>query len=531
MKINLVGYKLGKYELTERVGRGGMAEVYKAYQPGLDRFVAVKVLTGYFADIPQFITRFKREARSIAQLRHSHIVQVFDFDVEDELYYMVMEYVQGGTLHQHIQQRGALPVKDVLRIGTALADALAYAHERGMIHRDIKPGNVLFADHSSAHPVLTDFGIARIVGETALTTSSGFLGTPGYVSPEIGRGEPADERSDVYSLGVMLYEMAAGRMPYYGDTPYAVIMKHVNEPLPSMRQFKPDVPDALEEVVYRALAKRADLRYQTAGDLRDALQEAHRAIASPPSAAMMRRAIAVIDTPVFEVETRALPPQALEPAPSEITADATPLTESQPIEDDTPKRRRRKSALFALGFVGAAVAAGMAILRGGDAMGAIQQLATHTEQPALVAPEESPTYTPSPTLTFTSSPTDVPPTATHMLAPTDTATRRPTRPPVTITNEPTDIPPTRTPSRTPLPPTATNTRVPPTNPPPPPPTSVPPTNPPPTNPPSGGGEQPPDNGQSNPIQDTVDTVSDTVGDAVDGVGDAVDDLTGGLGLP
>lgn len=223
---NLMGQKLGKYELTARLGRGGMAEVYKAYQPGLDRFVAIKVIGGSFADMPEFLTRFKREARSIAQLRHAHIVQVFDFDAEEDLYYMVMEYIPGGTLHQRIQRRGALPVPDVLRIAIALSDALDYAHQRGMIHRDIKPANVMFTDDGYAHPVLTDFGIARILGETALTTS-GFIGTPGYISPEVGRGERVDERTDIYSMGVMLYEMVTGRMPFYGDTPYAVIMKHV----------------------------------------------------------------------------------------------------------------------------------------------------------------------------------------------------------------------------------------------------------------------------------------------------------------
>src|SRR5262245_53329311 len=187
MKTNLVGNKLGKYELNERLGRGGMAEVYKALQPGLQRFVAVKVLAGYFAESPQFVARFKREARSIAQLRHPHVVQVFDFDIEDDLYYMVMEYIQGATLHPRIQRGGGLPIGDVIRIGIALSDALDYAHQHGMIHRDIKPANVLFADDSLSNPILTDFGIAHIIGGTSLTTS-GFIGTPSYVSPEAARG-------------------------------------------------------------------------------------------------------------------------------------------------------------------------------------------------------------------------------------------------------------------------------------------------------------------------------------------------------
>jgi hypothetical protein len=436
---------------------------------------------------------------------------VFDFDIEDDLYYMVMEYIQGGTLHQRIQQQGALPVQDVLRIGVSLADALGYAHQRGMIHRDIKPANVMFADDRSAHPVLTDFGIARILGETALTTS-GIVGTPGYVSPEVGRGEPVDERTDIYSMGVMLYEMVTGRLPYYGDTPYAVIMKHIHDPLPSLHQYNADLPEAVEEVIYKALAKRCDLRHQTADDLREALQEALVATPRPLSAraeAIKRGAAAMYAaanlTPIFEVETRVLPPETAEVVEPPITEAAIAVTEET---EESP--RRRKLILFVLGLLGVLLAAGFIILRGDGAPSTLVETATDT-LPALVATEASPT----PTDTATNEPT---------ASPTDTATRRPTRVWPTITAEPTDIPPTRTPAWTPLPPTATNTAVPP-------PPAPPPTNPPATNPPQdgggqpppeqgggGGGDQPPpDDGQSNVVSDTVDEVGDTVEDVVDGL--------------
>jgi serine/threonine protein kinase len=533
---SLIGQKLGKYEIHGRLGRGGMAEVYKAYQPGLDRFVAIKIIGGYFADVPEFVARFKREARSIAQLRHAHIVQVFDFDIEDEIYYMVMEYIQGGTLHQRIQQHGALPVQDALRIGLSLADALSYAHQRGMIHRDIKPANVMFATDGSEHPVLTDFGIARILGETALTTS-GVVGTPAYISPEVGRGEPVDERTDIYSMGVMLYEMVTGRLPYYGDTPYAIIMKHVHDPLPSLRQFTPDVPEAAEEVIYKALAKRCDLRYQTAGDLRDALQAALNTPyqPSPLASAIQRGAAAMYAaanlTPVLEANTRILPPETEEGVEPPVAGDTPVLTEEA---DESP---RRKPVLLILILLGALLAVGFIILRGDGAPGALIETATDTA-PVLVVTEELPSLTP--TLTLTTTPT---------LPPTDSLTDAPTAAPtVTVTRKfghaSLPMPGESVTTRTPPPPT--NTPLPPA---------------PrgnssqdnggdqpsqdggsdqqtsgsgnggsggPQSSGGGSGEQPPpDDGGGNIVSDTVDEVEDTVDEVVDDVGDVVDGLLGG----
>jgi tetratricopeptide (TPR) repeat protein/tRNA A-37 threonylcarbamoyl transferase component Bud32 len=278
---DLTGRRLGKYELVERLGRGGMAEVYKAYQPGMDRFVAVKVMHSHLAETDDFVSRFKREAQLVGQLRHPHIVQVIDFDVEDDIYYMVMEFIKGETLKYYIQQKGAVPADEALRIASRLADALSYAHQQNMIHRDIKPANVMFTDLTFTHPVLTDFGIARIIsGETQLTASGAFVGTPAYISPESARGEPVDERADIYSMGIMLYEMIAGKVPYDADTPFAVIMKHVNDPLPSPRQFNIRVTDSVERVLFTALAKNPAERYQSAADLRDALNDALDALAT-----------------------------------------------------------------------------------------------------------------------------------------------------------------------------------------------------------------------------------------------------------
>ncbi len=272
MAKDLTGSTLGKYQIMERLGRGGMADVYRAYQPGMDRYVAVKIMHGHLATDPSFITRFKREAQSVGNLRHPNIVQVIDFDVQDDEYYMVMEYIEGDTLKAMLKRRGALPINETLDIAIKLADALAYAHSEGMIHRDIKPANVLLSKNGS--PILTDFGIARLIDASGLTMSGAFVGTPSYVSPEAGRGEQVDERADIYSLGIVFYEMLTGKVPYDADTPYAVILKHINDPLPQPRQFVAALPEAVERVVLKALAKNKEDRFQTAAAFREALEQA-----------------------------------------------------------------------------------------------------------------------------------------------------------------------------------------------------------------------------------------------------------------
>lgn len=268
-----IGRKLGKYELVERLGRGGMAEVYKAYQPGVERHVAIKVMHAHLRDNPAFVQRFQREARSIGQLQHPHMGRVIDFDVEADVYYMVMEYMQGGALDGDLAQKGVWPVDEAVRITLQLADALAYAHGRGMIHRDIKPGNILFTDESHSHALLTDFGLARLLDEQNRITMTGALvGTPNYMSPEAARGEPCDARSDIYSLGVVLYELVTGRTPYAADTPYSFLMKQANEPLPPPRTLNPKLPAALETVLLKALAKAPPARYQSATEFAAALR-------------------------------------------------------------------------------------------------------------------------------------------------------------------------------------------------------------------------------------------------------------------
>lgn len=261
----------GKYEVIERLGRGGMAEVYRAHQGSLGRDVAIKVLHPFLADDPEFKTRFQKEARNIARLRHPNIVQVYDFenDSEQENYYMVMELVDGPTLKElltmYTDQGKLISINDTVRIIREAASALSYAHGMGMIHRDVKPANLML--DSSNRVVLTDFGIAKIVTGVQFTASGGMVGTPAYMSPEQGLGEQGDERSDLYSLGVIFYQMLTGKLPYDGDTPLAVILKHLNDPVKSPRDLRREIPGTLDEIVTQLMAKEPSDRYQTATDL------------------------------------------------------------------------------------------------------------------------------------------------------------------------------------------------------------------------------------------------------------------------
>lgn len=272
---DLTGTTLGKYRLLERLGRGGMAEVYRAFQPSLEREVAVKVMYGYLAEDADFVGRFKREAKAVATLRHPHIVQVYDFDVEGEVYYMVMEYIAGETLKARLERLNAagqrMALSEVCEVLRPLCSALDYAHAQGRIHRDIKPANIMF---DGRRLVLTDFGIATIVGGTCFTAPGTMIGTPAYMSPEQCRGEPGDVRSDIYSLGIVLYEMITGNVPYDADTPLAVVLKHLNDPLPLPARVVPDLPAAVQQVVLKALAKAPEDRYESAAALYEAFAAA-----------------------------------------------------------------------------------------------------------------------------------------------------------------------------------------------------------------------------------------------------------------
>ncbi len=265
----LIDRTLGKYRIVEHLGSGGMAEVYKAHHPGLDRYVAIKVLHAFLARDENFLTRFQREARVVATFRHPNIVRVhdFDFDAEDAVYYMVMELIDGPNLKTRLEEMAqdgqSLPPEEAVQIVVAVARALEYAHQHGMVHRDVKPANVMFTEDGQV--VLTDFGISRMVNTTTLTASGAMVGTPAYMAPEQGVGQTGDERADIYSLGVVLYQLLTGRLPFEADTPLGIILQHINAPLMPPTAIKPNLSPSLEAVVTRALAKDPNSRYQTAG--------------------------------------------------------------------------------------------------------------------------------------------------------------------------------------------------------------------------------------------------------------------------
>jgi tRNA A-37 threonylcarbamoyl transferase component Bud32 len=306
----LIGRTLGKYRLVEQLGRGGMAEVYKAYQPGLDRYVAVKVMHSFLSEDKDFLARFQREAKLVAGMRHPNIVQVHDFDVEGGLSYMVMEFIDGETLKGRLQKLEEnnqwISVDEAVRIIMAVGSALKYAHRLGMVHRDVKPANVMV--DKTGNVILTDFGIAKIFaggGATQLTATGAMVGTPSYMAPEQGMGQPGDERSDIYSLGVMLYQFVTARLPFEADTPLAVILKHINDPLPMPRQVNPEVPEAVERVILKAMARNPDDRYQHIGEMLNDLKRA--------------MGMSLDETPTDTLRSRALPAGATSVSTEAVT--------------------------------------------------------------------------------------------------------------------------------------------------------------------------------------------------------------------
>ncbi len=365
---DLTGKRLGPYQIVAPLGEGGMAAVYKAFQPGMDRYVALKILPRQLASDPEFVGRFTQEAKVIANLQHPHILPVFDFGEADGYTYIAMPFVSSGTLAGLLKGQ-PLPLKDIRTIVTQVGDALDYAHSNGLVHRDVKPSNVLVDARRNC--LLTDFGIAKIVEGTAkFTATGGLLGTPAYMSPEQGTGEKVDRRSDIYSLGVILYEMATGRAPFNAETPIAIVIKHINDPLPPPRLINPALPEALERAILKALAKRPDDRYATAADFVRAVQQA----------------LPETTLPVAAVETAAK-------APAETVARPEPLAPSAPIPR-VERRRRLPAWLWALG--GLLVVGGviwiLAVAGGGGGAGRASVTPTASKPPqATPAPRATPT--------------------------------------------------------------------------------------------------------------------------------------------
>lgn len=278
-----IGKKLSnRYLIEEMLGQGGMSSVFKASDPNLKRVVAIKMIHTHLSNNPDFVTRFEEEAAAVAQLRHPGIIQVYDFNRDDDVYYMVLEFVPGETIQAHLKRLNdanrRLSANNAMEYMASICDAVDYAHQRGMIHRDIKPANLML--NILGQVILMDFGIAKIVGSQRHTATGAVVGTAMYMSPEQIKGEQPDRRTDIYSLGVTLFEMVSGRPPFEADSAMTLMMMHMNDPVPNARSLNPDIPDALVAVINKALAKNPDQRFQTAAQMAAALRNAMSGLSS-----------------------------------------------------------------------------------------------------------------------------------------------------------------------------------------------------------------------------------------------------------
>ena len=526
----------GRYQIISEIGRGGMATVYQAFDPRFEREVAIKVLPREFLHDPQFRMRFEREAKMVAGLEHASIVPVYDFGEEDGQPYIVMRYMGGGSLEQRLKQ-GPMPITEVAEIFSRLAPALDAAHHMGIVHRDIKPSNILFDKYGKSF--LSDFGIARLVQEgMASITGSAISGTPAYMSPEQVQGDKElDGRSDVYAMGIILFQMLTGNIPYHGMTPAKVMMMHLLDPVPHIRNIKTDLPLAMENIIEQALAKDPDKRFQTAGDLAEQLdtvihprvgtpQESQKApvpqkssqpapISQPPpqspppaSRTPAKPKELVIEPPKGSIGAQQVvishPGQAPLPAKAAVEIVGPPLgkigvpSQAGASRSIRPKAGQQRKMLILLGIsglgivclLGGLLASVPFLLRGG-----LHFLSTQTVTatlipkvaPGTVIPTETPvsasptlieqkSTTPTTTLELSQTPTH---TLTETLKPSPTAS-----PTSTATNRPQPSATMKRPTATEAPrPTARPPTQPPPTQPPPQPTEPPATEPPPTIPP------------------------------------------------
>jgi len=392
--------QIGRYQIKAELGHGGMSVVYLAHDPVIGRDVAIKVLLSNLSSQPAARARFEREARIVAALEHPAIVPIYDFGEQDGQPFLVMRYMSGGSLADLLSY-GRLNLQDTAHIVRRLASALDEAHARGIIHRDIKPGNILFDSHGEAF--LTDFGIGKLYedGQNMTITGSVVLGTPAYMSPEQALGKPLDPRSDVYSLGAVMFEMLSGALPYKGPTSISVAMKHVNEPVPDLRAWRPELAEACAAVVAKAMAKDPDERFATAGELAAAFDEAVNGY--PITEAMM---------PPVLVRRKSAPPVLLDQASAGTTELIVPIGSAQ---EPQAEQRRPSVLLIAGAFVSALFLVGLGIFlfafvrQASSALPAPLPTPTVTARttptvplgvlPATLTPTNPPSPTSTPTLT------------------------------------------------------------------------------------------------------------------------------------
>ncbi|MCB8922144.1 MAG: protein kinase [Ardenticatenaceae bacterium] len=443
----------GRYRIEELLGQGGMSAVYKATDPNLRRVVAIKLIHSHLSNNPNFVRRFEEEAAAVAQLRHPNIVQVFDFNHDGETYYIVFEFVPGETLQARLARLSkngrTLPLNETLQIAASMGDALDYAHKRGLVHRDIKPANIMLNVHNEA--ILTDFGIVKITGGTQHTATGAVLGTAQYMSPEQIRGTTIDARSDIYSLGVALFEMVGGRPPFTADSAMSLMMMHVTDPVPDLHNIRPDTPPGLVAIIEKALAKDPAQRYQSAAQMVGDLRQVQ--MGQPPRTAVAPAAVAPPNAGRTMVEDggRTVVETAVPVTPPSYPTEVVPFETPQPVPmrpaaaNPSPAKTGNRNWMIAGGVVGvliiiAAILGFSGVFGGGDKDGtpvATQQVAGGGT--AVAAVDSTATTRPQATATLA-------PTAAATATPESTATTEPTATNTAVPS-PTN-PPTATPTAT-----------------------------------------------------------------------------------
>lgn len=430
MANNLIGKTISnRYVVEEMLGQGGMSAVYKGTDPNLKRVVAIKIIHSHLSNNPDFVQRFEEEAAAVAQLRHHGIIQVYDFNRDDDLYYMVLEFVPGETIQDHLKRlndsgRKLSPSK-AIEYMASICDAVDYAHQRGMIHRDIKPANLMLT--TTGQVILMDFGIAKIVGGTRHTATGAVVGTAMYMSPEQIKGEQPDRRTDIYSLGVTLFEMVSGRPPFDANSAMTLMMMHINDPIPNIKSLNPDVPDALVAVINKALEKDPNDRYQTAAQMAAALRNALSAGSSSPQATMMEDAASmkqargttiekpfagtyVESTPIVPTKGTMIESSLPSSAPNSMSSSVSSSIYSTPVAPSAPQRKKSMAVpIIASVVIGLLCLTGVGVFAASQLFGSPAPtetavvIATDT-QPAVVIPvaTEAPTETAIP---LTATPT------------------------------------------------------------------------------------------------------------------------------
>ncbi|NWG32863.1 MAG: protein kinase [Chloroflexi bacterium] len=426
----------GRYKIDALLGQGGMSAVYKATDPNLKRVVAIKLIHPHLSTDSDFVYRFKKEAAAVAALRHPNIIQVFDFNTDNDVYYMVLEFVPGETLQdrlKHLKQSNArMPVDQAVRILLNICDALSYAHKQGIIHRDIKPANIMLDVHGQA--ILMDFGIVKILDDTSHTATGAVVGTARYMSPEVIRSEVPDERSDLYSLGVTFYEMLSGDPPFDAPSAMSLLMRHLNDPVPDLKTKRPDLPSELIRIVNKTLEKERENRYRSAAELAGDLRRLLSALetAPLPTATPAPKPVPPADDPTqpWEVQSQGdslvSQPTAVEQTPQPAQATLREAVEGprrESLKMETKREVRPAAPMSPVAKFGGLGGLALLLLVGGffvmrgmlsssseptsNPTAAFTQpasVATFTASPETDTPEPTPTLEPTATLALTPTP-------------------------------------------------------------------------------------------------------------------------------